>query len=72
MFVSWIENDIVEIYFRIHSRHIKRFNDIYLLSLSAKSTFKIIYLGGYISRLFNLKKILKKGDEKCMKNSTLN
>ena len=58
MFVSWTENDIVEIYFRIHSRHIKRFNDIYLLSFSAKSTFKIIYLGGYISRLL-IKKTIK-------------
>ena len=30
---------------------IKRFYDLYLLSLSAKSTFKIIYLGGYVFRI---------------------
>jgi len=29
-------------FFRIYLRHIKRFYDVYLLSLSAKSTFKIM------------------------------
>ena len=43
---------IVEKFFRIHLGHIKRFNDIYLLSLSAKSTFKIIHFGGFENRFF--------------------
>ena len=32
-------------------RRIKRFNDVKLLSLSTKSTFKIIHFGGYVLRL---------------------
>ena len=39
------ELSIVEKFFRIHLRQIKRFNNVQLLSLSAKSTFKIPRLG---------------------------
>ena len=51
--VWWLNWDcsIVEIFFRIHLRHIKPFKDLYLLSLSAKSTFKIINLGSYVLRI---------------------
>ena len=38
-------------FLRIHLRHIKLFYDVYLLSLIAKSTFKIIFLGWYVLRL---------------------
>jgi len=43
--------------FRIHLRNIKRFYDVYLLSLSAKLTFKIINLGGYVFRIGFLKSL---------------
>ena len=42
---------------------IKRFYGVYLLSLIAKSTFKIIFLCGYV---------LKIGFKKCKQNSTVN
>ena len=51
---NWICN-IVDKLFRIHLRNIKRFYDVYLLSLSAKLTFKIINLGGYVFRIGFLK-----------------
>ena len=39
MYGSWIENvEYFVEYFRIHLRHIKRFNNAQLLSLSAKPT----------------------------------
>ena len=41
---------IVETFFRIPLRHIIRFYEEYLLSLSAKSTLKIINLGRYVFR----------------------
>ena len=47
--VVW-ECRIVEKLLRIHLRH-KRFNDAWLPSYSAKSTFKIIQLGGYVLRI---------------------
>ena len=37
--------------FRIQLRHLKRFHDEKLLSLGAKSTFKIMNLGGYVFRI---------------------
>ena len=39
---------IVEHFFRIHLRHIKHFHDDKLLSFSAKLTFKIMNLDGYV------------------------
>ena len=36
---------------RVHLRHTKRFYDVNLLGLSAKSTFKIINLGRYVFRI---------------------
>ena len=48
--LNWICS-IVEKFFRIHLRHIKRFYDVYLLSMSAKSMFKIMNLGGYGFRI---------------------
>jgi len=42
---------IVETFFRIPLRHIIRFYDVYLLSLSAKSTLKIMNLGRYVFRI---------------------
>ena len=36
---------VVENFFRIHLRHIKLFKDLYILSLSANSTFKTPTLG---------------------------
>ena len=56
---------------RIHLRHIKRFYDVYLLSLSAKSTFKIMNLGGYVFRIGFLK-LLNNDDKKCKQNFTEN
>ena len=53
---------IVDKYFRIHLRHIKLYYDVYLLSLIAKSTFKIIFLGGYVLRIGFLK-ILNNDDK---------
>ena len=41
----------VEKFFRIHLRRLKRFYDVKSLSLCAKSTFKIIYLSGYVFRI---------------------
>ena len=38
-------------FFRIHVRHIKLFYDVYLPRLITKSTFKIIFLGGYVLRI---------------------
>ena len=51
--VWWLNWDcsIVDKFFRIHLRHIKLFYDVYLLSLISKSTFKIIFLGGYVLRI---------------------
>ena len=51
--VVWLLNrecSIVEKFFRIHLRHIKRFNDVELMSLSANSTFKTIHLRESIER----------------------
>ena len=39
-------------FFRIHLRQIKLFYNVYLLSLITKPTFKIIFLGGNILRIF--------------------
>ena len=49
--------NIIETLFRIHLRHTKRFNNVLLLSLSAKLTFKIIHLGVYVLRIDFLKTI---------------
>jgi len=38
-------------FLRIHWRQLKHFYDVYLLSLSAKSTLKIMNLGGYEFRI---------------------
>ena len=59
--LNW-ECSIVENFFRTNLRHMKSFNDVKLLSLSAKWTFKIIRLGGYVLRI----------DKKCFKKSTVN
>ena len=64
------ECSIEEKFFRIHLRHLKRFNDGYFLSLIAKPTFKIIYLGGYVLRIDF--KLLNNDDEKCIKTSRVN
>ena len=62
---------IVEKVFRIHLRYIKRFNVVELMSLSPKSTLKIIHLDGYVERI-GFFKLLNNDDEKCIKNSTIN
>ena len=49
MYGGWVCS-IVENLFRIHLRHTKPFHDVYLLSLSAKSTFKIMNLDGHVFR----------------------
>ena len=77
MYGSWTENGVLwKIYLRIHLRPIQRFkfktfNDVQLLSLSAKSTFKIIHLGDYVMRIDFLK-LLNNDDENCNNNSTVN
>ena len=48
--MNW-EWNIMEKCFRIHLRYVTRFNDA--KKLSAKSTFKIIHLGGYFLRIFS-------------------
>ena len=45
--LNW-ECSIVDNFFRIHLRLIKRFFAVYLLSLSVKSPFKIMNLCGYV------------------------
>ena len=55
---------------RINLRNAKCFSAFSLLSLSAKLTFKIIYLGGYVLRI-DCFKLLNNDDEKCIKNSTV-
>ena len=50
LWLNWICS-IVDKFLRIHLRHIKRYNNVYLLSLSVKSTFKIMNLGGYVFRI---------------------
>ena len=52
-------------------RHWKRFNNVKLLSFSAKSTFQIIQMGGYVLRIDFLK-LLNNDDEKCKKKSAVN
>ena len=72
MYGSWTENGVLwKIYLRIHLRPIQRFNDVQLLSLSAKSTFKIIHLGDYVLRIDFLK-WSNNDDENCNNNSTVN
>ena len=44
--------------FRIHLRQGKRFHDVKLLSLSAKSTFKIMNMGGYVFRIIFFKYLI--------------
>ena len=50
MVVELNMDSIVETFFRIPLRHIIRFYEEYLLSLSAKSTLKIINLGRFFFR----------------------
>ena len=72
MYGSWTENGVLwKIYLRIHLRPIQRFNDVQLLSLSAKSTFKIIHLGDYVLRIDFLN-LSNNDDENCNNNSTVN
>ena len=54
--------------FSIHLRHI--IYDVYLPSLSVKSTFKIIHLGGYVLRP-DLKKNLIRTTKNVKKNVTV-
>ena len=60
------ESNIVEAFLKIHLRNTKRFNDVKLLSLSAKSTFKISNLGGYALTI-DFFKLLNSDDKKCKK-----
>ena len=48
---AWLSMQYVDKFFKIHLRHIKRFHDVQLVSLSAKSPLKIMNLGGYVSRI---------------------
>ena len=57
--------------FRIHLRQGKRFHDVKLLSLSAKSTFTTMNLGGYVFRIVFFK-LLNIDDEKYSKNPIVN
>ena len=59
-------------FFRIHLRQVKRFYDVYWMSLSAKSTFKIMNLGGYVFRIVFFFKLSNNDDEKYSKNSVVN
>jgi len=59
----------VEKFFRIHLRHKKTFKDLLILSLSAKSKFKIVLLGGYFFRIVFFK-YLNNDDKICKQNST--
>ena len=52
-------------FFRIHLKRIKRFYDVYLLSLSAKPTLKIVNLFGYVFRI-GFFKLLKYDDKKML------
>ena len=52
--LNWVCR-IVNKFFKIHWRHIKCFHDVKLLSLSAKSTFNIMNLGGYVFRIVFVK-----------------
>ena len=49
--LNWICKCSIVDKFRIHLRHIKRFYDVYLLSLSAKSTFKNMNLGEFVFKI---------------------
>ena len=49
----------------------KRIYDVFLLSLSAKSTFKIMNLGGNVFRIVTFL-IINNDDKKCKPNSTVN
>ena len=71
MYGGWTEYAVLWTNFRVHLRHIKRFHDVQLLSFSAKSTFKIINLGGYVFRIV-LFKLLNNDDKKCNENSIVN
>ena len=48
MVVEPVVCSIVDKFFRIHLIHLKRFYDAKSLSLIAKWTFEIIFLGGYV------------------------
>ena len=48
---AWLSMQYVDKFFKIHLRHIKRFHDVQLVSLSAKLPLKIMNLGGYVSRI---------------------
>ena len=52
MVVELNMDSIVETFFRIPLRHIIRFYEEYLLSLSAKSTLKIMNLGRFLFTFF--------------------
>ena len=52
-------------------RHIKRFCDIYLLTVSAKSAFKVMNFGRVHFQNHFLK-LLNNDDNKCKQNSTVN
>ena len=61
MFGSWTENFFI----------LDTLNVLMMYSLSAKSTFKIIQLDGYILRIDFLK-LLNNDDEQCINNSAVN
>ena len=67
--LNWVCS-IVDTFLKIHLRHIKLFYDVYLRSLSAKSTFKIMNLGRYVFRVGFLK-LVNNDDKKCKQNSTV-
>ena len=64
---SWTGNVIL---YRNFLGHIRHFNDVKFLSLSEKSTFKIIHLGGYV--LIIDYRLVSNDDKKCDKNSKVN
>ena len=71
--VWWLnlECSIVEKFFRIHLRQLKHFDDVKLLSLSTKTKFQIIHLGGYVLGIV-LKKLLNNDDKNVISNFTVN
>ena len=60
--LNWVCT-VVDNLFWIHLRHIKRFHDVSLRSLSAKLSFKIMTLGVYVFRI-GFFKLLNNDDEK--------
>ena len=67
MYGRWTENVVL---WRNFFDSFKTYNDVELLSLGAKSTFKIIHLGDYVLRIDFLKIIKYNDDKKCNNNSS--